>query len=361
MRSTKTIILLIVALGCGLIFTIGISQVLGRPDGAAATEMIYVTTTNVPSYSKLTADVVKLEEWPKDKAPIDALRTLEEFEGRSPRFPLFAGEPIVLSKLASSESEIASERIPEGHQVLAVKVDKESAMGGLVNPGDKVDVLVFIRGRSGEDIKTGTRTILKNITVFAVNDQMARDPGAEGSSIDAKTVSLLVRPEQSERLLLAKSLGAISLALRKPGDVTDADTKGASPRDLLEESDGTDGSEGIADTDSTPLKSGLLGILEQMQAATSSTVDSSTEPVAAAKRGGSQMVIMSPKGIMRTFNFTAAGGLPEELFNGSNELYNDEFEEDELDAEDDVSSPIEELEAEIDELDDVLDPSDLGL
>ena len=322
--------------------------------------MIYVTTTNVPSYSKLTAEVVKLEEWPKDKVPRDALRSLEEFEDRSPRIPLFVGEPIVLSKLASTESQIASERIPEGHQVLAVKVDKESALGGLVNPGDKVDVLVFIHARSGgtETIKTGTRTILRNITVFAVNDQMSRDPGTEGNSIDAKTVSLLVLPEQSERLLLAKQLGTISLALRKPGDDAEIETNGASPRDLLEE---TQGSDGIASASRKSSQDGILGILEEMQAATSTTVDTSTDPVALAKRGGSQMVIMSPKGVMRTFSFTAAGGLPEELLNGSQDLSNDEFDEDALDVDEDASSPIEDLDAEIDGIDDVLDPSDLGL
>jgi pilus assembly protein CpaB len=360
MRSTKTIILLIVALGCGLIFTIGISQVLGKPGaGGDATEMIFVTTTNVPSYSKLTADVVTQEEWPKDKVPQDALRSLEEFEGRSPRYPLFVGEPIVLSKLASDKSQIASERIPAGHQVLAVKVDKESALGGLVNPGDKVDVLVFMSGRNGtEKIKTGTRTILRNITVFAVNDQMARDPGSEGSSIDAKTVSLLVLPEQSERLLLAKQLGTISLALRKPGDTADMDTNGASPRDLLEESDGSDTSEKIAGTNSNSSRGGVFGILQDMQAATSTTVDTSTEPVAV---GGSQMVIMSPKGVMKTFSFTAAGGLPEELLNGSHDLSNGEFDEEDLDVDEDAASPIDELDAEIDGLDDVLDPSELGL
>ena len=318
MRSTKTIILLVIALGCGLIFTIGISQVLGKPDEEGIeTETIYVAAANVPSYSKLTAEVVKQEEWPLDKVPQGAVRTLEEFDGLSPRYPLFAGEPIVLSKLSSGNSEIASERIPPGHQVLAVKVDKESALGGLVNPGDKVDVLVFIRGRSGADkIKTGTRTILRNITVFAVNDQMARDPEAEGQSIDAKTVSLLVLPEQSERLLLAKQLGTISLALRKPGDTEQIETDGAIPSDLLEESGGSDG---IATTNSSPSQGGLFGILQGMQAGTSTTVDTSTEPVAAVpeSRWLSDGDHVPGWDLWDTYSFTAAGGLPAELLNES--------------------------------------------
>lgn len=360
MRSTKTIILLIIALGCGLIFTIGISQVLGKPDGESVdTETIFVAAANVPSYSKLSSELVRQEEWPTDKIPQGAVRSIEEFDGLSPRYPLVPGEPIVLSKLSSGNSMIAAERIPVGHQVLAVKVDKESALGGLVNPGDKVDILVFIRGRSSgaDQMKTSTRTILRNITVFAVNDQMARDPDAEGTSIDAKTVSLLVLPEQSERLLLAKQLGTISLALRKPGDTEDIDTDGAQPSDLLAESQGSDGK--TSNTGGAP-QDGVFGILQGMQAGTSTAVDTSTEPVA-PEGGGSQMVIMSPEGVMGTYTFTNAGNLPDELLNGGNIPSSNDFDEEELDAEDDASSPIDALDAEVGGLDDVLDPSDLGL
>lgn len=359
MRSTKTIILIIIALGCGLIFTIGISQVLGKPDtDGVDTETIFVAIQNVPSYSKLNSELVRQEEWPTDKIPQGAARSIEEFDGLSPRYPLVPGEPIVLSKLSSGNSMIAAERIPAGHQVLAVKVDKESALGGLVNPGDKVDVLVFIRGRSGADqIKTGTRTILRNITVFAVNDQMARDPDAEGTSIDAKTVSLLVLPEQSERLLLAKQLGIISLALRKPGDNVDVETSGAQPSDLNSESEGSDGNSVKTGGSS---QGGVFGILQGMQAGTSTAVDTSTESVV-PEGGGSQMVIMSPEGVIGTYNFTAAGGLPDELLNGGSNFGGGDFDEDELDAEDDASSPTDALDAEVGGLDDVLDPSDLGL
>lgn len=361
MRSTKTIILLIIAIGCGLIFTIGISQVLGKPDGEAVdTETIFVAIDNVPSYSKLSSELVREEEWPKDKVPQGAARSIEEFDGMSPRYPLVPGEPIVISKLSSGNSKIAAERIPKGHQVLAVKVDKESALGGLVNPGDKVDVLVFIRGRSSgaDQIRTGTRTILRNITVFAVNDQMARDPDAEATSIDAKTVSLLVLPEQSERLLLAKQLGTISLALRKPGDTEDIDTDGAQPSDLL--ADSSNGSDGTSSNTSEPSQGGVFGILQGMQAGTSTAVDTSTEPVV-PEGGGSQMVIMSPEGVMGTFTFSEAGNLPDELLSGGSSPSGGDFDEDELDAEDDASSPIDALDAEVGGLDDVLDPSDLGL
>lgn len=310
MRSTKSIILIVVALGCGLIASIGISQVLSRPETTAETESIYVTATSVQSWSKLSAQHVKKEDWPVDKIPQGAARTLEEFEGMSPRYPLYAGEPIIINKLSDGNGKIASERIPEGHQVFAVKVDKESALSGLISPGDRVDVLVFIRSRGGADqISTGTQTIMRNATVFAVNDQIARDNDGK-TSLDAKTVSLLVLPEQSERLLLAKQLGTIHLALRKPGDESDINTDGARPRDLYDES--TEGSDGmIADTNEPKPNGGIFDILKEMKGATSTAVDTSNAPQASGAT--STMVIMSPDGVLGTYSFardSTQGGLP---------------------------------------------------
>lgn len=305
MRSTKSIILIVIALGCGTIAAIGMRQAMARPDTSTATETetIFVAVSSVPSWTKLSADVVKQEEWPKDKVPQGAARTMEEFEGKSSLYPLYPGEPIILTKITDGDGAYASERIPEGHQVFAVKVDRESALSGLINPGDKVDVLVFVRGRDG--VRTGTRTIMRNVTVFAVNDQIARIQEGE-SSIDAKTVSLLVQPAQSEKLLLAKQLGTIHLALRKPGDESKMETEGALPGDLDDQS--TQGSDGML-ADAGTSNTGIFGILNGMKGDGSTAVDSSN--AAAASTSG--MVIMSPEGVLGTYTFngeSGQGGLP---------------------------------------------------
>lgn len=313
MRSTKSIILLVIALGCGLIAAIGFGQVMKNSDGTGAEqqmETIFVAAGDIPSWTKLDATLVKTEEWPTDKIPQGAARTIEEFQAMSPMYPLYPGEPIVKSKLSDgTSSKIPSVRIPEGHQVFTVKVDRESALSGLVNPGDKVDVLVFIRGRSTDEVSTGTRTIMRNVTVFAVNDQIARS-SAEESSIDAKTVSLLVRPEQSERLLLAKQLGTIHLALRKPGDESKIETLGALPGDLNGSDDGSDGE--IAKTTDAKPTGGIFDILTKVTNEDSTAVDSSNATDDSLL--SSTMIIMSPDGVIGSYTFdgkTKENGLPE--------------------------------------------------
>ena len=77
-----------------------------------------------------------------------------------------------------------------------------------------------------------TRTILKNVTVFAVNERTQRDMEEEADATAAKTVSLLVKPSQVERVTLASELGKIKLSLRRSDDDTEDNANGATLADL---------------------------------------------------------------------------------------------------------------------------------
>ena len=83
----KSMILIVVALGCGLIASIGISQVLESRSAepvVVPTEKIYVAIKDVPLGSVLNAQMVRMEEWPQDKVPEGAVKSLERIEGRRP-------------------------------------------------------------------------------------------------------------------------------------------------------------------------------------------------------------------------------------------------------------------------------------
>jgi Flp pilus assembly protein CpaB len=369
MRSTKSIVLIVIALACGLVASIGISQLIDRPDSDSEPKMetIYVAASNIPSWSELTPELLKQEEWPAGKVPQDAIRSIEEFEGKSPKYPLYPGEPIVQSKLTDGKAGRRSIRIPAGYQVVAVEVDVENALSGLISPGDKVDVLCFIRNNGmGTNISTGTRTILRNTTVFAVNDQIERQ--GEDSAIEAKTVSLLVQPADSERLVLAKQLGTIHLALRKPGDDTDMQTDGAKPGDL-DASSRSDGNDGLDQSfeDDTQSSGGIFGLLDLMKDDNSTAVDSSS--AAEAPEPPKTMVIMSPDGVLSSFTFANTSqkegqlpALPTELMSdveSSDASFDDtgiETETSETEATEEEVGDLTEQEAEID-----IDPAELGL
>jgi len=316
MRSTKSIVLIVIAVGCGLIASIAISQVLeNKPDRTAVPmDTIYVALTNVPLTEPLTAQHLKAEEWPRDKIPEGAIRSLEEIEGMRPSVPLFAGEPILRSKLSDGNAAGAAVRLPEGHRLVSVKVSMDGGASGLILPGDKVDVLVFIRGNDRQGVQTGTRTILRDVTVFAVGSRFDRMDEQE-NAIDAKTVSLVVKPDQAERLILAKQLGDLHLSLRRPGDKsTEDETSGASIEDLNSASMGDDyaghiNSAGKSQTSLTGIEK-ILSDLKSVRAPVSDTSIDATGHM-------SEMVILTPEGPQR-FTWTQPG-LPRELTGGSHE------------------------------------------
>lgn len=231
----KSIVLILIALGCGLVASIGISQVLGRSGGPAVTkietEKVLVALTDIDIASPLTAENVKLEDWPKDRIPQGAIRDLEETADLLPKSRMYAGEVILATKLSNS-TDGNSNDIPAGYRVMAVKVDDQKSVAGLILPGDQVDVMVFMR-QTNEIPITTTQTVLRDVRVFAVDQKVDRDIDSNGKSISARTVSLIVKPEQGETLMLAANLGTLSLSLRRPNDESKDESGGATVDKLL--------------------------------------------------------------------------------------------------------------------------------
>lgn len=233
----KSMILIVVALGCGLIASIGISQVMENGGEQEAEpkvekEVIYVAVRDVEQGVLLNPQSVKREEWPKSLVPDGAVRELVDIEGKKTKGRLFPGEPILMPKLVDkNDLNVESDNIPQGMRVVSVKVTVDSSAAGLLKPGDRVDVLVYLRRGTGIPVTT-TRTIMKNVSVFAVNAVTEREINDDDSSIRAKTVSLLVSPDQAERITLASELGRIKLSLRRGDDDTDGVTPGATLSNL---------------------------------------------------------------------------------------------------------------------------------
>lgn len=233
----KSMVLILIALGCGLIASIGISQVMernGTGETKLATAQIYVATVDMMAGEELNASKIKLEEWPVDKIPEGAIKSPEQLDGKSPIQPMYAGEPLLIAKLADRDKiQGTARKIRPGFRVKSIAVDAASAVSGLIMPGDHVDVTVFTRGQGNQGDKA--QTVLENIEVFAVNEQIHRDLDSAGNSIQARTVSLLVTPEQSERLMYFSQIGVMSLQLRHPDEITQSQPKNKTEPAVVDE------------------------------------------------------------------------------------------------------------------------------
>ena len=235
----KSLLLLMLALGCGLVASIGITQVMAKRDSKTVVttgemDTIFVAMEDIPMGDPITAQMIKLEEWPKGRIPPEALTKIKDVERRRPKTKIYKGSPILDNQLLDKdESERgATTHIPKGYRVVSVKVDNVSGGGSMILPGDRVDVLVHLRKSQDVDITT-TRTILQDVKVFAVNDVFDLDSTDGNSRLAAQTISLVVTPEDAEKLTLASELGKVRLVMRSPEDDGEVITQGAEINELF--------------------------------------------------------------------------------------------------------------------------------
>ena len=234
------------ALSCGLVASIGITRVMANRDSEAAapagdTETIFVALEDISMGEVVTAQHLRLEQWPKDKVPPTALTRIEDVEGRLTRTKLYAGEPVLDNKLypKGASSASAGILIPPGYRAVPVKVDLETGGANMINPGDRVDVLLFVSACPAKGFaKTTMKTILQDIKVFAVNNVVNVDSDGEadgGRTLKATTISLLLTPDQTQQVALATELGKIRLVLRSPEDDTIEELAETTPGAVLDQ------------------------------------------------------------------------------------------------------------------------------
>jgi pilus assembly protein CpaB len=224
MMRPKSLVLLALALGCGLIASIGISQVLDGNNKPAAVETapIYVALKNINVGDPVDDKMVSLEEWPKDKVPVGAIAKWEDLEDRRPRSNIYAGEPILDNKLLpKGQTNDPIKGVPEGMRLKTISVDARKSAAGLLSPGDRVDIQIFVKENQSQGVTTPfTKIFLQNIRVYAVDQTIEKSAdGSEARSV-AKTVSLIVTPAQANRINLAENMGEVSLIPRNPDDET---------------------------------------------------------------------------------------------------------------------------------------------
>ncbi len=157
-----------------------------------------------------------------------------DYAGSVVREPILAGEPIVSRKIvrAGDSGYMAAYLVP-GMRAMAIRVTVETAAGGFILPGDRVDVLLTrettlgnLGAQEGERSKFASSTVMQNIKVLAI-DQSTRADDDEQAVVGA-TATLEVGPRDAEALALAKSEGELSLVLRSYAD-TDGPSGRAGP------------------------------------------------------------------------------------------------------------------------------------
>jgi pilus assembly protein CpaB len=114
---------------------------------------------------------------------------------------------------------------------VSVRVNEVIGVAGYVLPGTHVDVVATVSPTEKQNDMT-SKVILTNVLVLAAGTKIDRQTDKD-KPIPVTVVTLLVAPEEAERLTLASSEGKIQLALRNPLDREAPATRGIKPAALL--------------------------------------------------------------------------------------------------------------------------------
>ena len=244
--SNRRFIMLAIALGLvgAILVYVAASRGSSTSGGGPADTAVVVAKTDIPARTKITQSMIEVRLVAADSASQFAFTDVAEVVDQVTRFPIAANEQVLTTKVVElSGSSSASSRslsfvVPQGRRGIAVNITQVQNAGGLVLPGDYVDVLVVydVDFRTGEGSQTEdsfiVMTLFQNIEVLAVSqtvvDIVPAATATAGSqrvrnseskpTPDAATVTLALTPEEAQRIYLAESNGRLRLSVRPFGD-----------------------------------------------------------------------------------------------------------------------------------------------
>ena len=205
------------ALAVGLLVAFTVYNKLRTSSGSNSSERevrVVVAADDVLVGVKLEAHDVRVIALPQSAAPPGAFSDPAKVVGRGAILPIGKGDFILPSKLAALNAGGGlPSLIPPGMRAVSVRVNDVVSVAGFVQPGTRVDVLATGNQGGGNDRQT--TTVLENVAVIAVGKSLDRN-ASEAQT--APVITLLVSPDDAQKLALVSQEGRIQLSLRNPLD-----------------------------------------------------------------------------------------------------------------------------------------------
>jgi pilus assembly protein CpaB len=183
-------------------------------------EEIIVASDDLQVGSKIDEKDIRLVHFPSGDLPAGVFHQKTKLIGRGVVLPIAKGEFVLPNKIAGENAGSGLPAlIPPGMRAVSVRVNDTTSVSGFVQPGTRVDVL--LTGNPQGSSEQQTTTVLENVAVIATGTRLERNAAGEPQS--APVVTLLLSPDDAERLTLAGSQGHIQLTLRNPLDTKQED------------------------------------------------------------------------------------------------------------------------------------------
>src|SRR5918995_7279426 len=218
-RNTRLLIVLVLSLGMAGAATYFVQRTIAQMpmrEVEVARAYAVVAAKPLPLGARITEADVKIVAWPADSPVAGGFSSVEQVLNRGVMAPIVENEPITNSNLASLEAGAGlPPTIPPGMRAISVSVNEVVGVAGFVVPGTRVDVMVILR--QGDNPLA--RVVVSNVQVLTAGTRYDQEEARDGKPIPTSVVTLLVSPQDAERIGLAATQGQILLTLRNPLDM----------------------------------------------------------------------------------------------------------------------------------------------
>jgi pilus assembly protein CpaB len=216
MNRTRLLMIGVLALALGLFTSTYVYKTLQAKSGSSEAGVdVMVAANDLQVGARVEEHDLRIIKIPGSDLPPGAPRRRADVLGHGVILPISKGEFILLNKLAGENAGSGlPSLIPPGMRAVSVRVNEIVSVAGFVTPGTRVDVL--LTGTPGGGGEEQTTTVLQNVAVIAAGHTLERT--ASGDPQTTAVITLLVSPDDAQRLTLASSQGRIQLALRNPLD-----------------------------------------------------------------------------------------------------------------------------------------------
>lgn len=216
-RTMLLVVAAILALGTGLLLFNYLASV-NRSAQTAPPREVLVAANAIPARTHITGELLRVEQRPANMVEPDALAAPQNAIGSIALIDIPAGATITTSKIARGNANAMPMELHPGMRAVAIPIDRVKGVAGLVQAGDRVDVIA-IPPRAPRGAPQAY-TILRNIRVLAVGarTEMTQATPGPDEAAGAQTATLEVTPQQADTLAAADLNTTLRLALRSPNE-----------------------------------------------------------------------------------------------------------------------------------------------
>jgi pilus assembly protein CpaB len=230
MNRTRLLMIGVLAAALGLFAAMYVYRNLqAKAGGSEPGAQVIVAADDLQVGARVEEHDIKVITIPASDMPSGAPRRRSDVIGHGVIIPITKGEFILPNKLAGENAGSGLPAlIPPGMRAVSVRVNEVVSVAGFVTPGTRVDVL--LTGTPGANGEEETTTVLQNVAVLASGHTLERT--STGEAQNTAVITLLVTPDDAQKLTLASQQGHIQLALRNPLDTRNEEVAASGLRGL---------------------------------------------------------------------------------------------------------------------------------